>query len=118
MLAADVVCVLVFALAGRASHGESDDLPGVLRTAWPFLAGYAVGLLAARGWRDPLGRRTGLAVWVAAVAGGMVLRALTGAGVAVSFVVVASVVLGLFLLGWRTVVTLVRHRVRARATAP
>ena len=43
------------------------------------------------------------AIWVATVAVGMVLRSLTGQGVAVSFVVVASVVLGVLLLGSRLV---------------
>lgn len=114
-LAADVICVLVFAIVGRSSHGESTDLLGVLQTAWPFLAGYAVGLALARGWRAPLARSTGAAVWVGTVAGGMLLRALTGAGTAWSFVVVATIVLALLLLGWRGIVALV-YRARSRSS--
>jgi len=43
----------------------------------------------------------GVTVWFATVLVGMVLRRATGQGTAASFVVVASVVLALFLLGWR-----------------
>ena len=114
-LAADVICILVFAIVGRSSHGESADLLGVLRTAWPFLAGYAVGLLLARGWRAPLARSTGAAVWVGTVAGGMLLRGLTGAGTPLSFVVVATIVRAVLLLGWRGIVALVP---RARTRTP
>ncbi|CPZ37313.1 transmembrane protein [Mycobacteroides abscessus] len=46
---------------------------------------------------------TGIAVWVCTVLFGMVLRRLSNQGVAVSFVVVASLVTALFLLGWRAV---------------
>lgn len=122
-LAADVICVLVFAIVGRSSHGEGADLLGVLHTAWPFLAGYLVGLLVVRGWRRPPGRLTAVAVWVGTVAGGMVLRVLTGAGTQLSFVIVATIVLGVLLLGWRGILALVqraRHHsgsgVRAEAT--
>jgi hypothetical protein len=110
-LAADVICILVFAIVGRSSHGETTALLGVLHTAWPFLAGYAVGLLLARGWRAPLARGTGVAVWLATVVVGMLLRAVTGAGTAWSFVLVATIVLGVLLLGWRVLLTLT-HRGR------
>ena len=113
-LAADVICIAVFSIVGRTSHGETADLLGVARTAWPFLAGYVVGLLLSRGWRRPLSRPTGLVVWLCTVAGGMLLRAATGAGVQLSFVVVATIVLAVMLLGWRAVLALVR---RARSHA-
>ena len=113
-LAADVICVLVFAIVGRGSHGESTDLAGVLLTAWPFLAGYVVGLLASRGWRRPLARPVSLTLWAGTVAVGMLLRVLTGAGVQLSFVIVASLVLGAILLGWRGAFSLVQ-RARSRS---
>ena len=47
----------------------------------------------------------------------MVLRVTSGDTAAWSFVLVASIVLALFLLGWRTVVRLV-HRARTRTNAP
>ncbi|MFL6064783.1 MAG: DUF3054 domain-containing protein [Friedmanniella sp.] len=113
-LAADVICILVFAIVGRSSHDESTNLTGVLHTAWPFLAGYLVGLLVSRGWRAPLARPVAVTVWVSTVAVGMLLRALTGAGVQLSFVIVASVVLAAMLLGWRGVFSLVQ-RARSRS---
>jgi hypothetical protein len=113
-LAADVICILVFAIVGRSSHDESTNLTGVLHTAWPFLAGYFVGLLISRGWRAPLARPVAVTVWVSTVAVGMLLRVLTGAGVQLSFVIVASVVLAAMLLGWRGVFSLVQ-RARSRS---
>jgi len=49
--AADAVAVVVFAAVGRLSHGEPDDLLGLVGTAAPF----AVGLMA--GWATPVVRR-------------------------------------------------------------
>lgn len=112
-LAADVICVLVFAIVGRSNHAETTDLVGVLRTAWPFLAGYALGLTLARPWRHPVARPSALVLLASTVVVGMALRLLTGAGVQLSFVIVTAVVLAVLLLGWRGLWTLVdraRHR--------
>lgn len=109
-LAADVVLVVVFAVIGRASHQEGLELAGIAWTAWPFLAGLAVGWLVTLAWRAPLKPvRTGLGLWVATVAVGMLLRLASGQGVQFAFVVVASIVLLLFLVGWRAVAALVRR---------
>ena len=65
-------------------------------------------------WRAPAAPlRTGLPVWALTVVGGMLLRAASGQGVQVAFVIVASLVVGLFLIGWRAVALLVR-RARSR----
>jgi hypothetical protein len=109
---ADAALVLLFAAIGRRSHAETGAVLGVLRTAWPFLAGTVLGWVVAVAWRRraPLGVRDGIPVWVCAVAAGMLLRVTSGAGTAFSFVVVATVVLGVFLLGWRALAALVRRR--------
>ena len=117
----DLLCVLVFAAVGRASHDEAVGPAGLVLTAWPFVAGWAVGwvlvLVMAPTRARPLGATAGPLVWVPTVLVGMVLRALSGAGVQASFVVVATVVLGIFLLGWRGVAALVRRSRRARHDA-
>ena len=116
MLAAvlDLVLVLVFVGIGRRSRDEGEAFLGFLTTAWPFVAGAALGWLVARAWRRPLRVvPIGVVVWVAAVVGGMLLRLASGQGVQLSFVVVTAVVLGVFLVGWRGIAALVR-RMRAR----
>lgn len=101
---ADALLVLGFAAAGRSSHQESQPVLGALLTAWPFLVGAAAGWALVR-WRsgrwpqDDVG--AGVPVWVGAVLVGMLLRAATGQGTALAFVLVATAVLGVFLLGWR-----------------
>ncbi|UXA18329.1 DUF3054 domain-containing protein [Mycobacterium sp. SMC-4] len=111
--AADVVCVVVFCTIGRRSHAEGLSIGGIAETAWPFLCGTAVGWLLARGWRRPTSLApTGIVVWVATVAVGMLLRKATSAGTAVSFIVVASLSTALLLLGWRAVAQLLARRSR------
>ena len=101
-LATDVAGVLVFCALGRRSHDEGLNVAGIATTAWPFLSGTAVGWLVTRAWRRPTAvYPTGVAVWLCTVAVGMLLRKATSAGVAASFIVVASSVTGLLLLGWR-----------------
>lgn len=110
----DVLSVLVFVAIGRASHQEGDALLGLATTAWPFLGGLLVGWVAVRGWRAPRALLpTGVAAWVATVVGGMLLRVASGQGTAVPFIVVATVFLGLFLLGWRGLAALARRRFAA-----
>jgi hypothetical protein len=114
-LATDVVAVLVFCAVGRRSHAEGLSITGVASTAWPFLTGTVIGWLASRGWRRPTAVvPTGVAVWVCTVVVGMLLRKASSAGVAASFVVVASVVTAALLLGWRVGIVLMglalRHR--------
>jgi Protein of unknown function (DUF3054) len=115
-IAVDVICILVFAIVGRSSHQEATDLLGVAHTAWPFLAGCLVGTLLGRTWRHPYSLRSGVAVWMGTVVVGMTLRLLSGAGVSLSFVIVASCSLTLLLLGWRAGLQLIQHA-RAKAAA-
>ncbi|MDH6195857.1 hypothetical protein M2272_002497 [Mycobacterium frederiksbergense] len=113
-LLTDLICVVVFCTIGRRSHAEGLTVAGVAETAWPFLTGTLVGWLLSRGWRRPTSLApTGIAVWVCTVAIGMVLRKLTSAGVAGSFIVVASLTTGVLLLGWRALLATAR---RAKTT--
>jgi hypothetical protein len=100
--ALDVCCVLVFVVIGRASHTKGEGLAGIASTSWPFLAGLAIGWVAARAWQRPSELTpSGTGAWLGTVAAGMVLRVIAGQGTAFAFVCVALAFLGLFMLGWR-----------------
>jgi len=104
--AADIVLILAFAAIGRDAHHREEPVLGVLLTAWPFLAGAAAGWAAARVWRRPLSvLGAGVPVWLGSLAGGMVLRALTGQTVVIPFVIVATLALAVFLVGYRLLIT-------------
>lgn len=112
-LAADIGCVVMFSALGRRSHGEGLTLAGVAGTAWPFLIGLGVGWLVSRAWHRPGAvLPTGLTIWVCTVAVAMVGRRATGAGTPAGFVVVATVVTGLLLVGWRTVRVVLSRRAK------
>ena len=113
-LLADTGLVLVFVLVGRRSHDEGSALLGIVRTAWPFLVGLAVGWWAVRGRPVRLAPE-GIIVWASTVAVGMLLRAVSSQGTAFSFIVVATLVLGAFLLGWRALLPRLTRR-RAAST--
>ncbi|WP_019178832.1 DUF3054 domain-containing protein [Microbacterium yannicii] len=113
----DAVLIIAFAATGRASH-DSDVWSGLWQTAWPFLAGLAGGWLVTLAWRAPSAPvRTGLGVWAATLVGGMLLRAASGQGTALPFVIVAAVTLLIALVGWRAVAVLVRRGRVRRAEA-
>jgi hypothetical protein len=100
----DVTAIILFVVLGRRSHDEAESVWGILGVAAPFLIGLAAGWGVARAWRTPLALRTGVVVWILTVALGMVLRHWAwDRGTAASFVVVATLVLGTFLVGWRAV---------------
>ncbi|MBZ4486539.1 DUF3054 domain-containing protein [Microbacterium sp. cx-55] len=108
----DAVLVIVFAATGRASHEES-PWAGLALTAWPFLAGLVLGWLITLAWRAPSSPvRIGLGVWAITVAGGMLLRAASGQGTALPFIIVASIVLFVALVGWRIIAAAVARRRR------
>jgi hypothetical protein len=107
---ADGAAILLFAAVGRLSHAEGVTPTGVLEVAWPFLAGGAVGALAGRTWRRPESLRSGATTWAGTLVIGMLLRAVTGGGVQVSFVIVAATVLAVLLLGWRLLYRLLSSR--------
>lgn len=104
----DVVLIVLFAVIGRSSHGEANAPLALWTTAWPFLAGWAIGYVTSGGWARPLRLwPTGVVVWILTVFVGLAIRVATGQGdvdgnpLPISFVIVATVVLGMFLLGWR-----------------
>lgn len=114
-LCADIAFVLLFAGIGRSSHEREASLIGLFNTAWPFLVGLAITWLALRVARHPLSvLRAGVPLWIGTVVIGMLLRAATGASVAPAFIIVATVTLAVFVLGWRAIAALAL-RLRRRA---
>lgn len=119
---ADLVLVTGFAALGRASHQESvlgQGGAGLFETAWPFAAALAAAWIIALAFRRPLAPlRTGIPVWIITVAGGMLLRAVSGQGTATAFIIVATITLLLFLVGWRIIAAIIaRQRMRRHPAA-
>jgi len=109
-LLVDLALVVVFAAIGRATH-DGDVLgpggAGLATTAWPFLVALVLGWLLVRAWRAPLAPvRTGVPVWAITVVVGILLRAVSAQGVAPAFIIVATLTLALFLVGWRGIARL------------
>ncbi len=98
----DVLSVMVFVVIGRRNHDEGSAIGGVLETAAPFLIGVGVAWMLLRAWRWPIALLTGLLVWPITLIVGMVCRSVIwGRGTATSFVIVATIFLGLCFVGWR-----------------
>ena len=105
----DLGFVLLFATVGRLSHAEGVPLAGILGVAWPFAVALVVAWVVAHrraGW--PVRMPGSATVWLVTAVLGLVLRVATGGGFAWSFGVVTLVVLGLFLVGWRCAVEVLR----------
>lgn len=109
----DAVLVLVFCVIGRLSHaaGVFGDIPGFLHTVWPFLAALAIAYAVLAVFRVPVERVVpGIAVWALTVVGGLLFRALSDQGTAMSFVIVTALTLGVLLFAWRLVLAILRCR--------
>lgn len=104
----DMCLVLVFSVLGRQAHAEALTLAGTFETAWPFLAGLALGWALLMMWKRPLSIVWSLALVAITVGAGMLLRLLTDQGTATAFILVATGMTLLFLVGWRLVVAGIR----------
>lgn len=111
VVAIDVVLVAVFCVIGRLTHTEGifGDIPGTLNTMWPFLVAvllaHAVMLIRRVRAERML---PGAVIWAVTVVVGLLLRAVSGQGTALPFMIVASLTLALFLIGWRGILAIVR----------
>ena len=98
----DVVCIVIFVIIGRRNHDESTDAVGTLRTVAPFLIALLGAWVGAKAWRAPRALATGVVLWIVTVIVGLgVRRFVFGDGTATPFVIVATLVLGLLLVGTR-----------------
>ncbi|MDR7381970.1 DUF3054 domain-containing protein [Promicromonospora iranensis] len=114
-VAADAVCVLVFAVTGIASHDES-MMTALGRVVWPFALAAALGWAVTRAWHDPARIwPTGVLIWFVTVAGGLALRGVSGQGLAWTFALVTTLFLAITMLGWRALVAALRRGQAARS---
>ncbi len=111
----DLIVFLLFAATGRSNHGEAVSLSSVAVTAAPFIIGWFVvsPFLGAFGRQGsaattrpvPLLQRTSIA-WIVAWAVALLLRRFVfGGDIPPAFIVVALLVNGVLLLGWRGAVS-------------
>ncbi|MHC9595991.1 DUF3054 domain-containing protein [Corynebacterium diphtheriae] len=107
-LAIDVLAVLIFAILARAAHGGL-EIAHILDTWWPFTIGTILGWIIQRE-KQPLTFTHGAVIWVSTAATGLIFWGLRhGAIPHWSFVIVATVMSGILLLGWRGLLALFFH---------
>jgi drug/metabolite transporter (DMT)-like permease len=119
-LVADAAAVVLFAAAGRNTHDESSGVTAVLTIAAPFLLGLAGGWIASsRARHEPTALPTGVLLWLTTVAVGLVLRrTIWDRGTRLSFVIVATLVLGALIVGWRAMYVFARRQRGLPSTTP
>ncbi|MFD5868483.1 DUF3054 domain-containing protein [Corynebacterium sp. NPDC060344] len=109
----DFFAIFAFAVLARLAHNTEADpftLTNVLDTLWPFLVGGAIGHgICAAAKKHPLPIAPGgLIVWAATALTGLAIWAVrNGAVPHWSFIIVATVMSALLLLGARAVAKLV-----------
>jgi hypothetical protein len=115
----DTFAIVLFVAIGRREHERDSAIVGLLETAAPFLIALVAAWLALRAWQRPTDLRTGFGIWAIVIIGGMLLRnSVFGDGTATSFVVVATLFLALFIVGWRAAYgVLARRRSREAVTS-
>jgi len=108
----DVIAVVLFVVIGRRNHHETGNVVvGAVRIVAPFLIALIVGWLAARAVRDPMSMRNGTVIWACTVVLGLILRRLVfQRGIAVAFIIVTTITLAVFLIGWRAVARVVTRQ--------
>ncbi len=116
----DALAIALFALLARMAH-QSEEMPftfaGWLSTLWPFLLGVVLAwvVIAALKWDGVRIVPAGLSAWIITAVTGLAIWGLNNGSVPHwSFIIVASVMSGLLMLGWRAGAIPIQRR-RARA---
>lgn len=116
-IALDTLAIAVFALLARIAH-QTEEMPlnftGWLSTLWPFLVGVALAwvivTLSSDRSGENKGEGKGWLVWLITVATGLIIWGIRNQQLPHwSFVVVASVMSALLMLGWRGVARLIKR---------
>jgi len=88
----------VFVAIGRRNHDEGTTFLNILGVAAPFLIALAGSWFALRTWREPFNRASFVATWVITVVAGLFLRKIVfDRGIATSFIIVATITLGVLI---------------------
>jgi FlaA1/EpsC-like NDP-sugar epimerase len=107
----DTFAVVLFVAIGRREHERDSAIVGLIETAAPFLIALALAWLVLRVWKRPTEWQTGVGVLAIVVVVGMLLRNLVfGDGTATAFVIVATLFLALFIVGWRLAFAVIDRR--------
>ena len=94
----DVVAVVVFVAIGRRNHDEDTTVLNILGVAAPFLIALFASWVGLRTWREPFNRASFVATWLITVIAGLFLRRVVfDRGIATSFIIVATITLGVLL---------------------
>ena len=113
----DTFAVVLFVAIGRREHERDSAIAGLIQTAAPFLIALALAWLVLRVWKRPTEWRAGVGVWAIVVVAGMMLRNFVfGDGTATAFVIVATLFLAVFIVGWRLAFGAMNRRHVARGS--
>ena len=107
----DTAIIVAFVAIGRREHDQDSAIGALISTAAPFLIALLLAWIVWRVWERPTDIVTGIQVWATTVVAGMLFRrVLFDDGTALAFVIVATLFLGAFLLGWRAVYAMTERR--------
>ncbi|WP_166971764.1 DUF3054 domain-containing protein [Brevibacterium atlanticum] len=112
-LIVDLILVVLFTIVGHYTHSHNFEPQGLMITAWPFVAALVIAWMLSAVWDRPISPlATGAGVWAITVLIGLVIRGIIGAGgepgmVPVSFMIVATTLNLITLVGWRIIATAV-----------
>ncbi|MCT1683974.1 DUF3054 domain-containing protein [Corynebacterium appendicis] len=112
-IALDTLSIAVFALLARIAH-QTEEMPlnltGWLSTLWPFLVGVALAWVIVTLARKGEGKGNGVFIWLITVATGLIIWGIRNQQLPHwSFIVVASVMSALLMLGWRGIARLIKR---------
>ncbi len=113
----DLAFVVAFVVVGRRSHDEGPAVTEALTVLAPFAIGLVIAWLTGRKrWATPHDRAFAVQIWAVTVIVGLVLRRVVfDRGIAIAFVIVVTVFLGLAFIGWRAAAA---RRHDQKATVP
>lgn len=113
----DLICVVAFAAGGKSAHDDSSTWWVILRIAWPYALACLLGwvFVLRRHWDPWQWRPAGVTVLAWTYVLGMVVRVISGRGIAIGFLIVAIIFLTVTMLGWRLLVGWISGRRRATA---